>query len=91
MSIELSLVASTMHTGESNPTLARDSMFSVLMNTLTGVTVVSNVISALTRRDLLSEGAFDSTQLVAPNLLGAFTYFDLISTMCVLALVIPNF
>ena len=27
----------------------------------------------------------------APNLLGALTYWDLISTMCVLALVIPNF
>ena len=29
--------------------------------------------------------------MVGPNLLGALTYFDLISTMCVLALVIPNF
>ena len=29
--IELALIASTMLTGESNPTLARDSMFSVLM------------------------------------------------------------
>lgn len=91
MTIELSLVASTMLTGESNPTLARDSMFSVVMITLTGVTGVSNVISALKRRDLLSNGVLDTTQLAAPNLLGALTYFDLISTMCVLALVIPNF
>ena len=37
MTIELSLVASTMLTGESNPTLARDSMFSVVMIALTGV------------------------------------------------------
>ena len=74
MTIELSLVASTMLTGESNPTLARDSMFSVVMITLTGVTGVSNVISALTCRDLFSEGAFDSTQLVAPNLLGAHLF-----------------
>ena len=29
--------------------------------------------------------------MAAPNLLGALTYWDLISTMCVLALVIPNF
>ena len=35
--IELALIASTMMTGESNPTLARDSMFSVLMIVLTGV------------------------------------------------------
>lgn len=91
MTIELSLVASTMLTGESNPTLARDSMFSVVMITLTGVTGVSNVISALKRRDSLSNGVLDTSQLAAPNLLGALTYFDLISTMCVLALVIPNF
>ena len=91
MTIELSLVASTMLTGESNPTLARDSMFSVVMITLTGVTGVSNVISALKRRDSLSNGVLDTSQLAAPNLLGALTYFDLISTMFVLALVIPNF
>jgi Ca2+:H+ antiporter len=29
--------------------------------------------------------------MAAPNMLGALTYWDLISTMCVLALVIPNF
>lgn len=91
MTIELSLVASTMLTGESNPTLARDSMFSVVMITLTGVTGASNVISALKRRNLISNGVLDTSQLAAPNLLGALTYFDLISTMCVLALVIPNF
>ena len=91
MTIELSLVASTMLTGESNPTLARDSMFSVVMITLTGITGVSNVISALKRRNLFSNGVLDTTQLAAPNQLGALTYFDLISTMCVLALVIPNF
>ena len=91
MTIELSLVASTMLTGESNPTLARDSMFSVVMIALTGVTGISNVISALKRRNLFTSGVLDTTQLAAPNQLGALTYFDLISTMCVLALVIPNF
>lgn len=91
MTIELSLVASTMLTGEDNPTLARDSMFSVVMITLTGVTGLSNVIAALKRRNLFSNGVLDTSQMAAPNLLGALTYFDLISTMCVLALVIPNF
>ena len=91
MTIELSLVASTMLTGESNPTLARDSMFSVVMITLTGVTGASNVIAALKRRNLFSNGVLDTSQLASPNQLGALTYFDLISTMCVLALVIPNF
>ena len=47
ITIELALVASTMLKGESNPTLARDSMFSVLMIALTGVTGVCNIIVAI--------------------------------------------
>ena len=91
MTIELALVASTMLTGESNPTLARDSMFSVVMIALTGVTGLCNVLAAVRRGTLGSDGQVDMSQMAAPNLLGALTYFDLISTMCVLALVIPNF
>ena len=91
MTIELALVASTMLTGEANPTLARDSMFSVVMIALTGVTGLCNVIAALRSRSFFVTGRLDSSQLAAPNMLGALTYFDLITTMCVLALVIPNF
>lgn len=91
MTIELALVASTMLTGESNPTLARDSMFSVVMISLTGVTGICNVLAAVRRGTLGSDGQVDTSQMAAPNLLGALTYWDLISTMCVLALVIPNF
>ena len=47
MTIELSLVASTMLTDESNPTLARDPIFSVFMITLTAVTGIWNFIFAL--------------------------------------------
>ena len=49
MTIELALVASTMLTGESNPTLARDSMFSVVMIALTGITGLCNVLAAMRR------------------------------------------
>ena len=35
--VELALIASTMGSGEANPTLARDSMFAVLMIALTGI------------------------------------------------------
>ena len=91
ITIELALVASTMLTGESNPTLARDSMFSVVMIALTGVTGLCNVLAAVRRGTLGSDGQVDTSQMAAPNLLGALTYWDLISTMCVLALVIPNF
>ena len=78
-------------TGETNPTLARDSMFSVVMIALTGVTGLCNVIAALRSRRISVSDRLDSSQLAAPNLLGALTFFDLITTMCVLALVIPNF
>ena len=91
MTIELALVASTMLTGESNPTLARDSMFSVVMIALTGVTGLCNVLAAVRRGALGRDGQVDTSQMAAPNLLGALTYWDLISTMCVLSLVIPNF
>ena len=91
MTIELALVASTMLTGESNPTLARDSMFSVVMIALTGVTGLCNLLAALRRETRGADGQVDTSQMAAPNMLGALTYWDLISTMCVLALVIPNF
>ena len=45
----------------------------------------------LCRRDLALNGVLNTTQLAALNLLGALTYFDLIITMVVLALVIPDF
>ena len=48
-------------------------MFSVVMITLTCVTAVWNVISALKCRDLPLTGVLDTTKLAAPNLLGALT------------------
>ncbi len=93
ITIELALVASTMLKGESNPTLARDSMFSVLMIALTGVVGVCNIISAIRqgRIALADDGVIETNELAAANLVGSNTYFLMISTMSVLALIIPNF
>jgi len=93
ITIELALVASTMLKGESNPTLARDSMFSVLMIALTGVVGVCNIISAIRqgRIALADDGVIETDELAAANLVGSNTYFLMISTMGVLALIIPNF
>ena len=93
ITIELALVASTMLSGESNPTLARDSMFSVLMIALTGVTGVCNIIAAVRqgRVALADDGVIDVDELASANLVGSNTYFMMISTMSVLALIIPNF
>ena len=92
ITIELALVASTMLKGESNPTLARDSMFSVLMIALTGVVGVCNIIAAIRqgRIALADDGVIDTDELAAGNLVGSNTYFLMISTMSVLALIIPN-
>ena len=93
ITIELALVASTMLKGESNPTLARDSMFSVLMIALTGVVGVCNIISAIRQGHiaLADDGVIETNELAAANLVGSNTYFLMISTMSVLALIIPNF
>lgn len=93
ITIELALVASTMLKGESNPTLARDSMFSVLMIALTGITGICNIIVAIRqgRMALADDGLIDADELASTNLIGSNTYFLMISTMSVLALIIPNF
>ena len=68
--IQLSLVASKMLTGESNPTLARYSMFSVVMIALSGVTGLCNVLAALRREMRGEDGLVDTSQMAAPTCWG---------------------
>jgi len=88
--VELALIASTMGSGEANPTLARDSMFAVLMIALTGIKGISILQAAREQEKLLQEPLQDS-DLAAMNLGGSITYVNLITTISVLALVVPNF
>ena len=88
--VELALIASTMGSGEANPTLARDSMFAVLMIALTGIKGLSILQAAREQEKLLQEPLQDS-DLAAMNLGGSITYANLITTISVLALVVPNF
>ena len=90
--IELSLIGSTMLTGEENPTLARDSMFSVLMIALTGITgLCMTLTSWLNRRSLGSNQYLSEEDLTGPNMAGSMVFYNLISTMSVMVLIIPNF
>ena len=90
--IELSLISSTMLTGEENPTLARDSMFSVLMIALTGITgLCMTLTSWLNRRSLGSNQYLSEEDLTGPNMAGSMVFYNLISTMSVMVLIIPNF
>ena len=88
--IELALVTSTMLSGESNPTLARDSMFSVLMIVLTGVKGITLILASRFQTSGVSE-PFQPEDMATVNQSGASTYINLITTMSVLVLVLPNF
>ena len=88
--IELALIASTMLTGESNPTLARDSMFSVLMIVLTGVKGMTLIVAARVQQQGRTQ-PMQPEDLAAVNQSGSSAYINLITTISVLALVLPNF
>ena len=88
--IELALIASTMLTGESNPTLARDSMFSVLMIVLTGVKGMTLIVAARVQRQGRTQ-PMQPEDLAAVNQSGSSAYINLNTTISVLALVLPNF
>ena len=88
--VELALITSTMTTGEQNPTLARDSMFAVLMIALTGVKGTSIFLASQGQERQLDEPV-DASNLASMNLSGSATYLSLITAISVLALVTPNF
>jgi len=79
-----------MLTGESNPTLARDSMFSVLMIVLTEVKGLTVILAARVQRQGRTE-PIQPEDLATVNQSGSSAYINLITTISVLALVLPNF
>jgi Ca2+:H+ antiporter len=79
ISIEVSMVAAVMLTGEENPTLGRDMMFSVVMIVLTVLVGLS----------LLLGGRNHWEQ--RHNLQGANAFLVVLIPMSVLALILPNF
>ena len=75
--IELALIGSTMITGEQNPTLARDSMFSVLMIALTGITGLCMALtSRQSQQKLESDEAMSEDDLAAPNMAGSMVFLQ---------------
>ena len=75
--IELSLIGSTMLTGDKNPTLARDSMFSVLMIALTGITgLCMTLTSWLSRQNLSSDEPLSENDLTGPNMAGSMVFYN---------------
>jgi len=77
--IEVALIASIMITGENKPTLARDTMFSIIMIVLNGLVGLTLVVGGLRHR------------LLAYNLQGANAFLTMLITFAVLGLVLPRF
>jgi len=76
---EVALIASVMYAGPLNTTLARDSMFAVVMIALNGMVGLSLIVGGLRYREQTY------------NLQGANAFLAVIVPMAVLGLVLPNF
>jgi len=77
--IEVALIASIMITGADKPTLARDTMFSIIMIVLNGLVGLSLLMGGLKHR------------LQAYNLQGASAYLTMLMPFAVLGLILPRY
>jgi Ca2+:H+ antiporter len=77
--IEVSIIAASMFTGKGHPTLARDSMFAVVMIVLNGMVGLSLLLGGLRYHEQ------------SYNLQGANAFLAVIIPLAVLGLVLPSF
>jgi Ca2+:H+ antiporter len=79
ISIEVIMIAAVMLTGENNPTLARDTLFSVLMIVLNGMTGLTLLVGALRHKEQVY------------NLKGATAYLGVIIPLAGLGIILPRY
>ncbi len=79
ITIEVVMISTAMLHGENNPTLGRDAIFAVVMIALNGFVGLSLLIGGLRHREQYY------------NLQGVNSYINVIMTLAVLGLVLPNF
>lgn len=79
ITIEVMMIAAVMLTGKSQPTLARDTMFAVLMIILNGMAGLSLLLGGLRHREQNY------------NFYGANAFLGLIVPLAILGLVLPNY
>ena len=77
--IEVVMISTAMLHGANNPTLGRDAIFAVVMIALNGLVGLSLLLGGLRHREQYY------------NLLGVNAYLNVIMTLAVLGLVLPNF
>ncbi len=78
-SIEILTIAIVMTTGEPNPTLARDTMFSVVMIVLNGLVGLALLLGGFRYHEQ------------EYNLRGVIAYLSVIASLAVFGLIVPNF
>jgi Ca2+:H+ antiporter len=79
ITIEIALIANVMLTGPENPTLARDTMYAVIMIILNGVVGLSLLLGGMRYREQQY------------NLQGSIAFLSVIILLAVVGLVLPNF
>src|SRR5881275_378368 len=79
ISVEVMMISTAMLHGANNPTLARDAMFAVIMIALNGLVGLALLLGGLRHREQHY------------NLQGVNSYLNVIMTLAVLGLVLPNF
>src|SRR6266480_692097 len=79
ITIEVVMISTAMLHGENNPTLGRDAMFAVIMIALNGLVGLALLLGGLRHREQHY------------NLQGVNSYLNVIMTLAVLGLVLPNF
>jgi Ca2+:H+ antiporter len=79
ITIEVVMISTAMLHGENNPTLGRDAIFSVVMIALNGLVGLVLLLGGLRHREQYY------------NLLGVNAYLNVIMTLIVLGLILPNF
>ena len=79
ISIEVVMIAAVMLTGENNPTLARDTLFSVLMIVLNGMTGLTLLLGAMRHKEQVH------------NLKGASAYLGVIIPLAGLGIILPRY
>lgn len=78
ISIEVIMIAAVMLTGENNPTLARDTLFSVLMIVLNGMVGLTLIVGAIRHKEQVY------------NLQGASAYLAVIIPLSGLGIILPR-
>ncbi|QDU61644.1 Sodium/proton antiporter ChaA [Planctomycetes bacterium Pan216] len=77
--IEAVMIAAVMLTGEENPTLARDTMFSLIMIVLNGLLGLTLLLGGMRHHEQ------------SYNLSGAVSYLGVLTPLSVLSLIVPSF